>query len=235
MTSPQHPDLQKKFMSEAVHPPATDRSRHTGSVRASDAEREDMVERLRQATAEGRLTLEELSERCEVAYLAGTRAELAEVGEGLPEPPVAPAPDGSSGRPVFRALFGDVTHHGPGLEDGLEAVAVFGDVTLDLCTSPAPSSGELTIVARALLGDVRLLLPQGVRVEVDGSSVFGDIRDLTRPRSGPDTAAVRIRVTGSALIGDIVLAHPGSDRRSYWRKWLDERRGPSAEDVIGLP
>jgi len=37
----------------------------SGKVRASDAEREAVVERLREATAEGRLTFGELTERTE--------------------------------------------------------------------------------------------------------------------------------------------------------------------------
>ena len=45
-------------------------------LRASDAEREGEVVRLREACAEGRLTLQEFSERVEEAYAARTRAEL---------------------------------------------------------------------------------------------------------------------------------------------------------------
>jgi hypothetical protein len=40
----------------------------SGKVRASDAEREAVVERLRVATAEGRLTFGELAERTEAAW-----------------------------------------------------------------------------------------------------------------------------------------------------------------------
>lgn len=132
---------------------------------ASDAERENMVERLREAAVEGRLTLEELAERSEAAYLARTRTELMTVGEDLPEV-TPPPPSGPSGARTFRATFGDLVHRSPVLEHGIEATAVFGDLTLDLCASPAPSTGELTIAARAIVGDVHLLLPEGVRVEM---------------------------------------------------------------------
>jgi hypothetical protein len=40
-------------------------------LRAADADRERIAERLRQAAAEGRLTAEELEERLEVAFLLG--------------------------------------------------------------------------------------------------------------------------------------------------------------------
>jgi uncharacterized protein DUF1707 len=55
------------------------------AVRASDAERERTVERLRAASAEGRLTFEELSERVTAAYDARTHAELELLVRDLPD------------------------------------------------------------------------------------------------------------------------------------------------------
>ncbi|KUL36044.1 hypothetical protein ADL22_26115 [Streptomyces sp. NRRL F-4489] len=200
-------------------------ARKPGSVLASDAEREDMIERLREAAAEGRLTLEELAERYEAAYLARTREELASIAADLPDAAAPPPAGAATGQRAFKAVFGDLTASSPDLAKGIEATAVFGDLTLDLCASPAPPSGGVTINARAIVGDVHLLLPEGVRVEMHCGKVFGDLRDLTRAHSGPDATAPAIRITGSAVLGDIVVAHPSSDRRTYWQKWLDERRG----------
>ena len=62
--------------------------------RASDAEREQTVARLRDASAEGRLTLEELAERTTLAYRASTHAELEPLTADLPAaaaPLTAPA------------------------------------------------------------------------------------------------------------------------------------------------
>ena len=53
-----------------------DSSPDSPAVRASDQEREAAAERLRVATAEGRLTLDELAERLEGALAARTRDEL---------------------------------------------------------------------------------------------------------------------------------------------------------------
>ncbi len=53
-------------------------------VRASDAERDATVERLSQATGEGRLTLEEFSQRMDRATTAKTRAELDRLVTDLP-------------------------------------------------------------------------------------------------------------------------------------------------------
>ena len=57
------------------------------SLRASDSDREDVAERLRAATAEGRLLAEELEERLEVALNARTYGELDALVVDLPAPP----------------------------------------------------------------------------------------------------------------------------------------------------
>jgi hypothetical protein len=54
------------------------------AIRASDAEREHHLELLREHAAQGRLTIDELSERLDRAYAALTREELAALVEDLP-------------------------------------------------------------------------------------------------------------------------------------------------------
>jgi hypothetical protein len=56
-------------------------------LRASDADRERVAERLRAAGGEGRLTADELEERLETAFSARTRAELEPLTADLPAPP----------------------------------------------------------------------------------------------------------------------------------------------------
>jgi hypothetical protein len=65
-------------------------------LRASDADREHVVSRLSHACAEGRLTVDELSQRIEDAYAARTVRELDALMADLPAPP-PPQP-----RPVVR-------------------------------------------------------------------------------------------------------------------------------------
>jgi hypothetical protein len=57
----------------------------SGSMRASDRERDRVVEFLKEQTAQGRLTMEELEERSGAAYAAKTRLELQQLTEDLPE------------------------------------------------------------------------------------------------------------------------------------------------------
>jgi hypothetical protein len=53
-------------------------------VRASDAEREATIERLRVAAGEGRLTFEELADRIDAAGGSSTRGELERLTGDLP-------------------------------------------------------------------------------------------------------------------------------------------------------
>ena len=54
------------------------------NVRASDADRERIVEQLRGHAADGRLTMDEFEERMSAAYEAKTYGELAELTRDLP-------------------------------------------------------------------------------------------------------------------------------------------------------
>jgi hypothetical protein len=66
----------------ASHPPDT---------RVSDAEREKIAQTLREHAAQGRLSVDELSERLDRAYAARTQGELSELVVDLPSAP-RPAP-----------------------------------------------------------------------------------------------------------------------------------------------
>jgi hypothetical protein len=79
------------------------RSPASDPVRASDAEREDVIGRLRVAELEGRLSADELEERVGAALVAKTRGEVAKLLKDLPEAP-AVAPPVQKPRPVRRPV-----------------------------------------------------------------------------------------------------------------------------------
>lgn len=56
------------------------------SMRASDAERDAVAAQLREAHAEGRLTLEEFDQRLDATYAARTLGDLAALTRDLPVP-----------------------------------------------------------------------------------------------------------------------------------------------------
>jgi hypothetical protein len=56
-------------------------------MRASDADRQRVLDALQRHTAAGRLTLDEFAERADVVYAARTLGELAAVTHDLPDTP----------------------------------------------------------------------------------------------------------------------------------------------------
>ncbi|GAA4242131.1 hypothetical protein GCM10022254_73810 [Actinomadura meridiana] len=194
------------------------------AVRASDAEREAVVERLRIASVEGRLTFEELTERTEAAYAAVTRGDLERITADLPgmgAPGAEPAPLQVKRR--FTAVMGDCKERIVGRIDGpLEAVSVMGDVELDLRGAQVPA-GEVSITATAVMGDVKIIVPDGVRVEVTGHNFLGDRRIAVR-EPHPGARVPVVRVTANVVMGDVKIAddeHHAPARRAIASWWRD--------------
>jgi hypothetical protein len=75
------------------------------TLRASDAERERIATLLREHTAAGRLTPEELSERLEAAYEARTVGELDALAADLPAAADAPTPPSAARPPAHDRLL----------------------------------------------------------------------------------------------------------------------------------
>jgi uncharacterized protein DUF1707/cell wall-active antibiotic response 4TMS protein YvqF len=197
-----------------------------GSVRASDAEREAAVERLRIASVEGRLTFGELTERTAAAYRARTRGELEKITSDLPgigAPGAKPAPRQEHCR--FTAVMGDAKERILGrIDEELHALSVMGDVVLDLRGAQVPR-GEVSVVAIAVMGDIKILVPDGVDVQMTGYSVMGDRRVRVRQAEPGRTVPV-VRVRAQSIMGDIEIVddeHNAPVRRAF-TAWWGERR-----------
>ncbi|MEV4294525.1 DUF1707 SHOCT-like domain-containing protein [Microbispora rosea] len=204
-------------------------------MRASDAEREAVVEQLRVASAEGRLTLAELTERTEAAYLAQTHGELAQITADLPGgapapvpgPAVPAAPQGRM-RKWIVAVMGDAKRTGTWrIDDGIGAVCVMGDVVLDLRQAEVRGR-EVDIVATCVMGDVKIIVPDGVDVELSGITIMGDkkVQVVEAPRG---QSAPVVKVTAYVLMGDVKIigdsrAEPIKRGWFVWSEWWQERR-----------
>ncbi|ETK32475.1 DUF1707 SHOCT-like domain-containing protein [Microbispora sp. ATCC PTA-5024] len=208
-------------------------------MRASDAERETVVERLREASVEGRLTLAELTERTEAAYLAQTHAELAQLTADLPgaAPVAPPAPQPSPALPQRQpgkvrtwivAVMGDAKRHGKWrIDQEIAAVSVMGDVTLDLRQAEVRTP-EVDILATCVMGDIKVIVPDGVDVELSGVTIMGDkkVRVVEAP---PGHNAPVVRVKAFVLMGDVKIigdSQAGPIKRDWfaWSEWWHERR-----------
>jgi len=182
------------------------------SPRASDADRERAVQILREHLVEGRLTLEEFSQRVEAALGAGTVGELATTAETLP---AVRAPSGRR-RPsrVTAGLFAHVVRRGR-LRLPKRAIVLSGlsDIDLDLRDAEI-TSGRMSITACLLFGNVDVYVPEGIAVDVTGLTVFGHRREWGRDAVQPDAPVLRVRV--AALFGTVdVWRVPTELRGSY--------------------
>lgn len=141
------------------------------ALRASDADRERAVVLLREHAAQGRLTLEEFTERMSAAYLARTNNELAELARDLP---VAHAP-ASRRRPTrfVLALLGSSEREGRlSMRRRVGCFVGMGNIDLDL--RQATFDGDvITIFALGVFGAIDVYVPEGVEVDLHGLAIGG--------------------------------------------------------------
>ncbi|MEV0156242.1 DUF1707 domain-containing protein [Micromonospora sp. NPDC050686] len=181
-------------------------------LRVSDREREEVVELLGAAVAEGRLTLDEYTERAGAAHASVTRGELARLTTDLPA-----APGRSLARPAASkperlvAIFGDELRKGawPAPEH-IEARAVFGDCHLELHETQLRRQ-VTTIDAVAIFGSVTVVVPEGSDVRLTGTAVFGSRLSKLRGPVAPDAAVIEVRCR--VIFGDVTVRPP----RKRWR------------------
>ena len=123
------------------------------------------------AAADGRLTLEEHSERVARAYSARTLGDLAELTADLAEASAQPLRlDGSK---AALGLFGNDERAGRWVvPENFAATAIFGEVNLDL-TEALLQRPHVILHATAIFGNVHVLVPEGVNVEMSGTSIVG--------------------------------------------------------------
>lgn len=168
--------------------------------RASDAEREQVVVRLREASAEGRLTLEELADRTALAYTARSHTELAPLTEDLPATTLRP----SRRKPArwMGTLIGDVRRTGRWRMSAKTRVAmVIGDCHLDLRTAELDGD-EVTVTISQLIGDTTVVVPRHVDVEISGFFPIGE-KSVVGSEEELPPAAPRVHIRAFGLIGDL--------------------------------
>jgi hypothetical protein len=184
-------------------------------MRASDVDRDEVADRLREALAEGRITADEHAERIDAVYRAKTYADLEPVLSDLPseqaprpqvdlrkEPaPLAPPPAQS---PNLVAIFAGAQRKGRWLAEPTTNVScVFGGVELDF-RQAVLSRNEVTVNITCVFGGVDITVPPGVRVTGGPTAIFGG-NDLPEDDTADPDAPV-IRLTGVVLFGGVSVS-----------------------------
>jgi Domain of unknown function (DUF1707) len=174
------------------------------ALRASDADRDRVIEVLRAAVADGRLNQAEFDERLDAALAARTIDALALLTADLI---AAPGRDGAltlppAGTPAGPAaeLITISERHGSVRRDGrwtlprrLALHTAWCDVMLDL-TNAVRSGPELVIELRVRGGDVELVLAPGMVVDANELSVRHTTLAISRDAGDntPETLCVRL-------------------------------------------
>ncbi|GAA1254389.1 hypothetical protein GCM10009665_51310 [Kitasatospora nipponensis] len=200
-------------------------------LRAADADRERIADLLRDAYAEGRLTMEEHAERIEAAYGARTLGELAVLTRDLPaHRPVStdkPAQSSAPQLPPAReesanlvAIFGSATRKGRWrVGSTVHASAFFGGVELDL-TDAVFESPEVVIEVAAFCGGVDIRVPENVTLIGNGVGIFGGFN--VREQTAADPYAPVVRVKGAAIFGGCdAKPRRGKKLREWVRKQVE--------------
>ncbi len=178
-------------------------------LRASHADRDQVVELLRVAAGDGRLSAEELDDRLERALTARTYAELAALTADLPATPgaavVPPGAGAVSATP--KDLVRIHVHGSSARRDGRWVVPK-----------------ELDVKVRG--GGLRLITRPGIVVDAGDISQHGGSVTLPEPPGPGVPVQLRVEISGSVRGAGITAGPPPPPhrpRRTFWQ-WL--RRAP---------
>ncbi|MFC5995161.1 DUF1707 domain-containing protein [Pseudonocardia hispaniensis] len=167
-----------------------------------DPQRRTAQQQLERAVGEGRLTLDEFTDRSVLIWRATTSTEIDKTVADLPAAVVGQT---TPARSWLVSVIGDIRRRGRwSLRRRTSAVLLIGDVELDLRSAVITEEGPIEIDVYSLIGDVEVIAPEGVEVELGGFTLLGDRRiDLAPVPRVPGTPTVRIRVF--SLLGDAKL------------------------------
>jgi len=173
----------------------------------SDAEREAAVVRLREASTDGRLTLEELGDRTGLAYEARTHGELVRVTSDLPAThAVVPG----------KKLSFSIGLFVPSMRRGHWRVArktivlsLFSPALFDFRKARF-SDSQATVFVLSVFGPVKLTVPDSLDVDVSVLSIFAPTIESGTPEAIP-AGAPRLRVLGLTLFAPVLVQHRRPD------------------------
>jgi hypothetical protein len=183
-------------------------------LRASDADRERIAEKLREAAGDGRLTMDELDERLDAVYAAKTYAELAPITNDLPDSGSGqvPAPSRSSagkvrkygGEPTSRtavAILGGFSRKGGWVVPKIFNAFMFmggGEIDVREAQFSAP---EVSIHVVAIMGGCEITVPEDATVHITGIGIMGGFDHSPSGTGSPDGPVINI--TGVAIMGGV--------------------------------
>lgn len=177
-------------------------------ARAGDAEREQTAEKLRVAAGEGRIDLAELDERLDRAYRAKTYSELDALLADLPDK----RPGGALAAPAAETML--LKTHGSTVKQNgrwtvprkLVVECGVPNMVIDF-TEASCAHRDVTVEANCGLGSIKLIVPRGWTVRIDGSST--NTSHISNKADAPtDPAAPTLTLVGHPRSGYIRIRQP---------------------------
>jgi hypothetical protein len=217
-------------------PPATPAS--PPALRASDAEREHVVNVLRQAAGEGRLDVDELDERLTLAYSIKTSAELEALTADVVVRPAHAMPSahgvivrrGEGGtRNVISIMSGHDYTGRWRIAPTCRVLNIMGGSDLDL--NDAELSAELTtITVVSIMGGAEIHVPDGADVQVSKLGIMGgnDVQLCGRP-APPGAPVIQIRLV--SIMGGASVRQGRKQTRADKRREKELRRAEQRREL----
>lgn len=181
----------------------------------SPERREEVVARLTAAFAAGRLELEDLEQRLDIAMRAQTLGDLDIVLNGLDRAPVtAPVVAPNKGefvidqprRKLSRAtliMMGGVDRKGKWAPARRHLnVAVMGGAFLDF-REAVLQPGETNVYCFTMWGGIEIAVPEGLDVEVSGGALMGGLERVAQESGSTDPRRPVLHIHAFALMGGI--------------------------------
>ena len=187
-------------------------------VRVSDAERERTVATLREHLVQGRLSLEEFTQRMTSAYGATTSEDLAVLERDLPVA-ASTAPE----RPrravgLLVSIFGATRRAGGfRVRSDVVGVSLFGSILLDL--RGALLEGDVVNVRSVtVFGSLDVIVPEGVEIDMTGLALFGSKGTQREARAPARRLAARPRERARRIRLREREGEEGGERRHECRR-----------------
>jgi hypothetical protein len=212
-----------------------------------DVERERVIQTLCAQYANDNLTTQELEARFDLAYKAASAADLDALLANLPVLPapastrstrsvppapvatpfygVAPAGEAPREKRTL-AVMSEIKKVGEWVPARRNVVwAIMGSAELDL-REALLSQGEIEIDITAVMGEVKVIVPPGLRIACDGVAIMGEFKEL-HSAGTEDPGAPLVRIHGMALMGSVSVKTrlPGESGLAAWRRRKREQRG----------
>jgi hypothetical protein len=201
--------------------------------------RQQVIARLSECFATDVLEVDELERRLDLAHAARTVAELDQLVVDLgPTTSTALVPVATTAiddphradAKKLRVILGNVERRGSwSVPRRLDLRVLFGNAELDMReASLAP--GVTTIDVRVTMGNLELIVPPDLSIDVDVSSFMGSVEDRHRVPPEPDPARPVLRIVGAVRLGNLSLETrlPGETHREARKRERLERKARRA-------